>query len=318
MTTVDDGATLPRKSSPAPLAAPPLSTLAPAGPPSATPLGSAPPWNRTMAVTGARAPAWKVLARDAAIVIGIAVLITGLMVSSRFVMGRPEPRGPLAEGTVVVGSVDGLGGEVVVDGQVRGTLAGRQPMLIEGLTRGPHLVVVRRPGSQDCQQAVKLEGSRPQVVNCQLTPIQADARLILQVTPDEVTVQVDGQEISAAAAREPIFLAPGMQHLVTVSKTGYVTQSRPLTLHAGETQERQIILSPAEGATGYLTITSTPSAEVLVDGVDSGKSTPINDADKLTLGAGPHEVTLVVGHQRTTFAVEIKPGATAAVIKQIP
>ena len=67
---------------------------------------------------------------------------------------------------------------------------------------------------------------------------------------------------------------------------------------------------------GYLQVFSKPTAKILVDAVDSGLSTPIS-GHALALPPGKHKVTFVMGDDRYTFPVVIKPGATETMSKDL-
>ena len=56
---------------------------------------------------------------------------------------------------------------------------------------------------------------------------------------------------------------------------------------------------------GFLTVTSTPPAHVMIDGTDTGKMTPV---DKLPLAAGRHKVTLFTDSAKRSFGIEIAAG----------
>jgi hypothetical protein len=63
----------------------------------------------------------------------------------------------------------------------------------------------------------------------------------------------------------------------------------------------------AAGETGFLTVSSTPPAKVLVDDQDTGLVTPVV---KKELPAGSHRLTLVStdGHVRRTLGFSINAG----------
>ncbi|MBL9013419.1 MAG: protein kinase [Myxococcales bacterium] len=67
---------------------------------------------------------------------------------------------------------------------------------------------------------------------------------------------------------------------------------------------------------GYLAVQSTPSAKILVDGVDTGMMTPIS-AKQLPLAPGKHKITFVIGADKFTFAVMIKAGQTEVLKKDL-
>lgn len=67
------------------------------------------------------------------------------------------------------------------------------------------------------------------------------------------------------------------------------------------------LVAPASSGMGYLEVRSTPAAQVFVDGVDTGMTTPISGS-ALKLKAGKHKVTFVVGEDRYTYPVNIVDG----------
>jgi hypothetical protein len=66
--------------------------------------------------------------------------------------------------------------------------------------------------------------------------------------------------------------------------------------------------------TGKLTIGAKPPCSVIVDGRDTGRTTPVRE---LEVKSGPVQVTLVNSEFgiRETFTVNVKPGETSKVIK---
>jgi hypothetical protein len=67
---------------------------------------------------------------------------------------------------------------------------------------------------------------------------------------------------------------------------------------------------------GILEVMCTPEAKILVDGVDTGLSTPIR-GDKLQLNPGKHKVTFVIDGNRFTYAVDIVAGETVKLSKDL-
>jgi tetratricopeptide (TPR) repeat protein len=64
---------------------------------------------------------------------------------------------------------------------------------------------------------------------------------------------------------------------------------------------------------GYLQVSSKPAAKILIDGKDTGRTTPL----ELALVPGKHKVTFVVGRDRYTYAVTIKAGQTESMTKDL-
>jgi hypothetical protein len=73
---------------------------------------------------------------------------------------------------------------------------------------------------------------------------------------------------------------------------------------------------PSGGAEGFLRLGSKPWTNISVDGKDTGLHTP---QTKIKLGAGSHRITLTNPqfNIKETFSVDIKPGETETVIKDL-
>jgi len=67
---------------------------------------------------------------------------------------------------------------------------------------------------------------------------------------------------------------------------------------------------------GFLQVYSKPTAKILVDGVDTGMSTPIT-GKALQLAPGKHKITFVIGDDRFTYSSTIKSGATETMTKDL-
>ena len=75
---------------------------------------------------------------------------------------------------------------------------------------------------------------------------------------------------------------------------------------------------PAADAKGYLTISTSVPAKVLVDSAETGLTTPVT-GKKLSLTPGKHKITFVTGNgsNKTSYNVMIKAGATEHLDKEI-
>ncbi len=96
------------------------------------------------------------------------------------------------------------------------------------------------------------------------------------------------------------------------------TKTTTTTTKPADTKVVKTDKMPAETteAKGYLSVQSTPSAKIFVDGIDTGMSTPIN-GKQLSLAPGKHKVTFVIGGDKFTFAVMIKAGVTELLKKDL-
>jgi formylglycine-generating enzyme required for sulfatase activity len=185
---------------------------------------------------------------------------------------------------VVSLSTEPPGATVLVDGAEVGVT----PAAIE-IMSGEHDIEVRLAGYNAWTSKVLVEPNQPQQLP-DVTLRQADGRLEVASNPSEATVSVDGE----FRGRTPlsIRLSPGRAHRLALSKPGYETTTRELSVAADSGRRLQIDLTPQYGD---IEVTSTPPAEVWVDGERRG-STPLT----LALTSVSHAIEV----RQTGFAVE--------------
>jgi formylglycine-generating enzyme required for sulfatase activity len=171
---------------------------------------------------------------------------------------------------------------------VDGAEVGVTPAAIE-IMSGEHDIEVRLAGYNAWTSKVLVEPNQPQQLP-DVTLRQADGRLEVASNPSEATVSVDGE----FRGRTPlsIRLSPGRAHRLALSKPGYETTTRELSVAADSGRRLQIDLTPQYGD---IEVTSTPPAEVWVDGERRG-STPLT----LALTSVSHAIEV----RQTGFAVE--------------
>ena len=66
-------------------------------------------------------------------------------------------------------------------------------------------------------------------------------------------------------------------------------------------------VAAARTGDGFLTVSSTPPAKVIIDDKDSGRTTPV---ENLRLAVGDHKLTLVNGNVKRTLGFTITTGQT--------
>ncbi len=81
-------------------------------------------------------------------------------------------------------------------------------------------------------------------------------------------------------------------------------------------QRNKVDLYDTSGDKGYLEVFSKPAAKILIDGVDTGLTTPIK-GKALALTPGKHKVTFVIGSDRYTYFVVTKSGQTDTMTKDL-
>jgi len=158
---------------------------------------------------------------------------------------------------------DPPGAAVLVDGVAAGTT----PAAVE-IASGEHEIEALLAGYNAWTSRLVVAADQPQQLpDVKLTP--ADGRLEIASNPSEASVNVDGE----FRGRTPIALrlSPGRAHRVALSKPGYETTTRELSVAADSGRRLQIDLPPQVGEIAV--VSTPPGAEVWVDGVRRG-STP--------------------------------------------
>ncbi len=159
--------------------------------------------------------------------------------------------------------------------------------------------------------------------------------IVVLSSPPGAQVWVDGER----KGQTPAWLAlldPSRQHAISVEKKCYRAWQMALPPQAGPRQ-LAATLTPAPGACpgshlettgmpapadlpddaaatatlGFLNLGSRPSAQVLIDGVDIGQTTPLL---AWPLHHGPHQIRLVGKGGSKEFALEIRTGETSSTI----
>jgi formylglycine-generating enzyme required for sulfatase activity len=149
---------------------------------------------------------------------------------------------------------DPPGATVLVDGVEQGLT----PADVE-IDSGEHEVEVRLAGYNAWSDRILVAANQPQQLP-DLKLALADGRVDLASAPSEASVSVDGE----FRGRTPLSLrlAPGRAHRVTLTKPGYETAARELSVAADSGRRLQIDLTPQLGQIEVVSI--PPNAEVWV------------------------------------------------------
>jgi hypothetical protein len=167
--------------------------------------------------------------------------------------------------------------------------------------------------------------------------LPAYGKVVVSSRPAGAEVSVNGRHSGVT----PVTVAdvdPGKPARVTVRLHGYAPTTRYVAFDKGLTQTVDVELV-AEAAkhgrgeeaaakpagnkggggseNGYLVANTQPWAKVIIDGHDTGKTTPIAPRSKIALKPGKHVVTFVANGKRFNFDVTIKPSEDTRLIKQL-
>jgi eukaryotic-like serine/threonine-protein kinase len=114
--------------------------------------------------------------------------------------------------------------------------------------------------------------------------IVAPGQMAIDSTPQGAQVQVDGRTDPSWVTPFTLSGLAAGQHSITVSKVGYVTDSRAIDVVSGS---KAFVVTHLAQMVATLAVTSTPAgANVYIDGKDTGKLTPA----QVSVGQGQHIV----------------------------
>jgi formylglycine-generating enzyme required for sulfatase activity len=186
------------------------------------------------------------------------------------------------------------GATVLVDGAETGVT----PATLE-LASGARNVEIRLAGHNAWNDRVDVTANQPlQLPSITLTP--ADGRVQIASAPSEANVSIDGE----FRGRTPLTLrlSPGKNHRLSLTKPGYETASRDLSVAADSGRRLEIALTPQYGE---VEVQSTPpGAEIYVDGERRGVAPSM-----LTLTAVSHAIELKqTGYSVARVELTPRPG----------
>jgi PEGA domain len=200
------------------------------------------------------------------------------------------------------------GGEVTVDGQLRGVT----PLTLS-LPTGPHSLQLNREGvARSIDVNVKAGSEATHYVDLQGRPVSEVGQLLVTTEPVGAHVTVDGQPRGVTPVNISD-IAPG-QHAVSI-KSDHGTVQRSVTVERGQTASLVVSLI-AQSSFGWVTI-STPVVMQVFEGDQKFGTT---ETDRIVMSAGRHNLKIVsarLGFQ-ISRSVEVPAGGAATIKIDIP
>ena len=186
------------------------------------------------------------------------------------------------------------GATVTVDGQAMG----QTPATLE-LTAGTHELELQHSGYQTWRTQLAVEANQPQQLE-EVILQPADGRLRLTSTPAGATVLVG----TRYAGRTPltIHLASGIAHTIRLSKTGYQTAQRQVTLKPEADQRISIPLTAQQGVVRFAV--EPADAVLVVNGRKIGRPPA-----RMRLPAAEQRIEITkIGYQSYRTRITPRPG----------
>jgi serine/threonine protein kinase len=279
---------------------------------------------------------WIRRAQLAVVAVALGVAVWALVSSPRGPGGKhaaPEAQG-VASLKVVTDPPDAV---LLLDGQqVKGE---REVLWSEpGLPAGiEHVLTARHEGFADKSLTVNLKPGEESSVTLQLVSAAGD--LIVRSSPPGAQVFVDGERKGVTPAYLP-GLDAAHSHAVSLEKKCFRSWQVAVPAHAGR-RELAATLEPAAAACpgrrleksegmpapevpgsddgpastlGFLSLGSRPAANVIIDGVDIGRMTPLLS---WPLQPGSHRLRVVAAGRSKDLPVEIRSGETHSEIVEL-
>ncbi|HUJ28304.1 MAG TPA: PEGA domain-containing protein, partial [Myxococcales bacterium] len=262
------------------------------------------------------------------------VVLLALIIAAWAVLSTPKPRGPAADapgdnmGALAV-TVDPADAQLLLDGALVKDAHDAQWVASRLSAGSEHVLTARRDGYSPQSVPLTLKAGETRSVAITLQPSLGDIAVLS--SPAGAQVYVDGVRRGTTPAWVPN-VDSRADHAVTVEKKCYRTWQVALPARTGRRQVAAT-LQPAPGACpghhletsgmpapeglpdeasqastlGFLNLGSRPSAQVLIDGVDIGQTTPLL---AWPLKSGSHQIKLLASDSAKELAVEIRTGET--------
>jgi formylglycine-generating enzyme required for sulfatase activity len=149
--------------------------------------------------------------------------------------------------------------------QVDGRPLGKTPIELE-LAAGAHDIEISADRHKPWRGRVEVNAGQPVTLpEVRLEP--ADGRLAIRSRPTGASVLVDGRYVGQTPLE--VGIAPGKEHEIQLSKSGYERASQKVTIASGEAKGLELALTAQEGVVHF---TVEPAdAELIVNGAGRGK-----------------------------------------------
>jgi serine/threonine protein kinase len=209
---------------------------------------------------------------------------------------------------------DPPGADLIVNGHREGST----PATVANIEMGkPARVSLKLAGYQSVTKSVSMEPGSPQALDVKLVAgkdKEETADLAPSKTPHKDTPPdkvVPDKTVEKPDKTKPVVAKTPSKDATKPDKTAFPSDGLAAVSFNNDKG------AAASSEPGYLVANTQPWAKVIIDGKDTGKTTPIAPRSKIPLKAGKHTVTFVASGKKYNFDIVVKPGEEIRLIKQL-
>jgi serine/threonine-protein kinase len=231
-----------------------------------------------------------------------ALLVAVVGLGAGFLFSRlPRSAPPPQAGGAILVVTRPSGASVEVDGKPFPELT---PTMVPNLGPGAHTVKLRKGKLSVIERQLTLQPNEHSVVNVVLPP--ASHRVEVRSVPEGATVYLDNR-VAVGETPTTIEVIDDDFHELRVEKGGYETATRALTPDDHD-PVITLTMAPEKQPRGTLLVDANTAAEVWLDGIDTGYTTPTLG---IHLRVGEHVVEVRDGSgRRATTKINVQQGQT--------
>lgn len=274
----------------------------------------------------------------------LAILVLGLTVALLLVKGpSTETLPPTA---LVISTTLPEAAKIRVNGEIVGEMTPGEPFVVRDLSPGEHHVALTLPNEETIVRKVNIVAG-----DVQLMTVEIEAKPTILQTPDERSNERPSEKKPVDRERpqerpqppketpqQTSETASPSKNTMVSTKQANVASSSEVTMKPKEDDQAPEKIPPRKpnrisaprratntvstqkpastnAEPGYLVANTVPWAKVLIDGKDTGRTTPIPPRTKLALSPGPHTVTFVTDQGRYDYQIVIQAGEITKLIK---
>ncbi|MFW6222664.1 MAG: PEGA domain-containing protein [Bacteroidota bacterium] len=168
---------------------------------------------------------------------------------------------------------------------LNGQIKGNTPITLNNLSAGTHQIQIKQTGYETFNQQIQINAGEHKVLNANLDKINHLGTVNINTYPKTANVTIDGNYFPNNNGQVQVQLNAGT-HQLTVSASGYKTQSMQFSLNSGEFKQLSVQL---EETMAEVDILSNPtSADVYINGSDTGYTT----GRRFMVSPGSYDITI--------------------------